>query len=66
MVATHSERKFIRVESMEEHAAHVCEFCGRKATFHSQNGTKEGLKMGRVVFHCQSHRKEARAVAERE
>lgn len=40
-----------------------CQFCGRWATYWSQAEKPGGKRGGAVVYHCQAHRKQARALA---
>lgn len=45
---------------------HICEVCGRAAHYWSQNEGADGERLGRVVWHCQRHRQEARGIASTE
>ena len=61
MVNTHLEHG--RDIALEEH---FCEFCGQPAHYWSQNEGPNGERLGRVVWHCQRHRQEARDIANTE
>lgn len=42
---------------------HKCAICARPAHYWSQDGLKNGVARGEVVFHCQAHYHEARRMA---
>jgi len=62
MVKTYSTAQ----EHNEWNKKHNCEFCQRNARYWSQNATKDGQRIGRVVWHCQAHRSNGRDLAGRE